>query len=138
MSIIISIISGIITGIGLGGGTFLIIGLTMFLNVEQKIAQSANLFFFIPTAITSICINSRNKNIRWNYTIHIGIFSLIGSIIGAIITTKIKVQILKKLFGIFIGMIAIYEIYTLIKSYIINKKSNNNRKRKEDMLEKDV
>ena len=125
MSFIISIVSGIVTGIGLGGGTLLIIGLTLVLGIEQKIAQSVNLFFYIPTAITAIYINSKNKIIKWNIAIYIIINSIIGAIIGATLATKINILILRKLFGIFIGIIALYEIYSIIKPYINNKKSNN-------------
>ena len=56
MVIIIGIISGIVTSLGLGGGAILIIGLTLFLGIEQRIAQSVNLIFFIPTA----------NNCKWN------------------------------------------------------------------------
>ena len=138
LGIVISVISGIITGIGLGGGTFLIIGLTIFMGVEQKIAQSVNLFFFIPTALTSIIINARRGKVKWNIAFFVIVFSIIGAILGSIIATKIKINVLKKLFGVFIGIIAIYEIFTLIRPYIKNKKSNNKIKnvRKEDMLDK--
>lgn len=138
MSIIISIISGIATGIGLGGGTILIIGLTTILEIERKIAQSINLIFFVPTAIISIILNWKNKNIRWKVAIYIVISSIIGVIFGTIIAIRIDTKILKKLFGFFIGIIAIYELYNIITTYIKNKKSNNKRKRngKEEMLNK--
>ena len=137
LTIFISIIAGILTGIGLGGGTFLIIGLTFFLGINQKIAQSVNLFFYVPTAITSIIINSKNKNIKWKIAINTIVGSLIGAILGAILATKIETYILKKIFGIFVGIIALCEIYSIIKQYIKSKKSNNKKKdnRKEEMLE---
>lgn len=116
MIIIIGIISGIITGLGLGGGAILIIGLTLFLGIEQHIAQSVNLLFFIPTAITSIILNSKKKIIKWKIAIPVIIASMISAGIGASIATKIDVNILRKTFGIFLAVITIYEIYTLIKS----------------------
>lgn len=128
LSFLISIISGIATGIGIGGGTLLIIGLTLFLGIEQKVAQSINLIFFIPTAITSIIINTRRKKIRWRVAIIVIIFSIFGAIIGVNITMLLDIKTLKRLFGIFIGCIAIYEIYSLLKPYIINKKRNNNKR----------
>lgn len=128
LSFVISIISGIATGIGIGGGTILIIGLSLFLGVEQKISQSVNLLFFIPTAITSIIINTRRKKVRWRVAIVVIIASIIGAIIGVNIALILEVKVLKKLFGIFIGIIALYEIYSLIRPYIINKKSNNNKR----------
>lgn len=121
MVIIIGIISGIVTSLGLGGGAVLIIGLTLLLGIEQRIAQSVNLIFFIPTAITAIILNSKRKIIKWKTAIPVIIASGISAGIGANLATQIETTTLKKLFGGFLGIIAIYEIYTLIK----NKKSKN-------------
>lgn len=128
LSMAISILSGIVTGIGLGGGTILIIGLTLFLGIEQKVAQFTNLLFFIPTAITSIIINSRRKKIDWKTAIVVMIASVIGALLGVNITMMLDVGTLRKLFGGFVGIIALYEIYSFIKTYINNKRSNNNKR----------
>ncbi len=128
MIIIIGILSGIVTGLGLGGGTILIIGLTLFMGTEQLVAQAVNLIFFIPTAVTGIILNTKQKNVKWNTAFKVIIASVIGAIIGASIATQVSVVILRKMFGIFLGMIAIYETYSLIKPYIIDRKSNNNIK----------
>ena len=61
--IITGMISGFITSLGMGGGSILILMLTYFFNVEQQIAQAANLIFFIPTAIVAIIIHFKNKNV---------------------------------------------------------------------------
>lgn len=126
LEIIIGIISGIFSGIGMGGGTILIFLLSVFLGVEQHVAQATNLIYFIPTSISAILINYKEKNIDKKLAINISIFGVIGAIIGALISTNINVQILKKLFGTFLVIITIHEIYTLIKEYKQNKKSNNN------------
>ena len=49
LEILIGTISGIISGIGMGGGTVLIFLLTFMLGIEQHIAQGENLIFFIQT-----------------------------------------------------------------------------------------
>jgi hypothetical protein len=117
MEILISTISGIATGLGLGGGTILIIILTIFGGIEQKTAQATNLLFFIPTAVTSTIINSKNKNIKWNVSCYTSIGTVIGSIIGAFIATMIEVKKLKKLFGIFLAIVCVYEIILFYRKY---------------------
>ena len=116
MVIIIGIISGIVTALGLGGGAILIIGLTLFLGIEQRIAQSVNLIFFIPTAITAIILNSKRKLIKWKTAIPVIIASAISAGIGASLAINIDIVMLKKMFGIFLGIIAIYEMYSTIFS----------------------
>ena len=60
--ILVGFISGIVSGTGMGGGTILILVLSVFLGIEQHIAQATNLIFFIPTSISAIMVNAKNKN----------------------------------------------------------------------------
>ena len=107
----------------MGGGTILILILSVFMGVEQHIAQATNLVFFIPTSIMAIIVNIKQKCINWKVLIPIIIFGIIGAIIGAKISIQMNTELLKRLFGIFLGIIAIYEIYSLVKEY--NKKRKN-------------
>ena len=119
--ILIGVIAGVFSGVGMGGGTVLIFLLTTFIALEQHIAQATNLIYFIPTAITAIIINYRNKNIDTKLALFVSICGIVGAIIGAIISVNTNVEILRKLFGIFLAIIAIHEIYTLFKEYKQNK-----------------
>ena len=56
-AIIIGLVSGIVSGTGMGGGTILIFLLTNICGLEQHIAQATNLIFFIPTSIAAIIVN---------------------------------------------------------------------------------
>lgn len=130
LEIISGIISGIITSWGFGGGAFLIPILSNFLNVEQHMAQSTNLIFFIPTSLCSIIINFKNKNIKYKIGTQITIFGVIGAIIGALLSNKLNTNILKKIFGVVLLLIAIIEIYNLYKMHIKEKNRHNNSKQK--------
>lgn len=109
----------------MGGGTILILCLSMFSGVEQHIAQATNLIFFIPTSIVAIITNIREKNIDFKIAIPIVISGIVGAIIGAIYSNKTDVANLKKYFGVFLGVIAIWEIYSLTKKYIFDKRTHN-------------
>ena len=122
--ILIGIVSGIISGAGMGGGTILIFLLSFVMGVEQHIAQATNLIFFIPTSIVAIIVNLKNKNIDLKLATIISICGVIGAIIGANIAINIDVGLLKKIFGIFLALVAINEIYSIIK-----KKKNDDKKK---------
>jgi len=124
--IVIGLIAGIVSGTGMGGGTVLILLLTSLYSVEQHIAQATNLIFFIPTSIVAIIANWKNNLIDKKLAIQISVFGVIGAVIGAIFSTKTNVQDLKKYFGIFLAMIAIFEIYSYFRKYIFNRKRENN------------
>ena len=123
--ILIGVTSGIFSGIGMGGGTILIFLLTMFLGLEQHVAQATNLIYFVPAAISAIIVNYREKNIDIKLATFVSVCGIVGAIIGSIISTNIEVEKLKKLFGIFLAIIAIHEIYTLIRQYNSYRKRHN-------------
>lgn len=127
--VLIGIISGIVSGTGMGGGTILIFLLTFMLGIEQHIAQATNLIFFIPTAIVAIIVNLKNKNIDVKLALLISVFGILGAIIGANISIHIDVGILKKCFGIFLAVITINEIYSIFKLYR-NEYKNKEKKKK--------
>lgn len=120
--ILIGVIAGIVSGTGMGGGTVLILLLTTLCGIEQHIAQATNLIFFIPTSIVAIITNLKYKLIDKKLAINISIGGIIGSIMGAIVSSKTGVDALKKYFGIFLALIAIWEIYSYFKLYIFKEK----------------
>lgn len=122
LPIIFGIIAGIVTGLGMGGGTILILLLSLFMNLEQHIAQATNLVFFIPTSLAAIAINIKQKNVDFKLAVNISIFGILGSIIGVVISEKISSAHLRKYFALFILIIAIHEIYKLYKEYRITRK----------------
>lgn len=56
---------------------------------------------------------------------------LYGAIIGANISMRLEVRSLKKYFGIFLALIAIYETYSIIKTYKTSKKRKNKNRMEE-------
>ena len=129
LEILTGIVSGAFSGTGMGGGTILIVILSVFMGIEQHVAQATNLVFFIPTSITAIITTIKEKLINWKIGIPVAIFGVIGAIFGAKISVNMNVDKLKKYFGVFLMLITIYEIYSLIKQYKIDKKTHNKRKR---------
>ena len=119
---IIGLISGIVSGTGMVGGTILIFLLSFLLGVEQHVAQATNLIFFIPTSIVAIIVNIKNKNIDIKLAIIISIFGILGAIWGANISIHTDVNVLKKFFGAFLAVIAMHEIYSIAKQYKKDKK----------------
>ena len=122
--ILIGIISGVFIGIGMGGGTILIFLLNAFAGLEQHVAQATNLVYFIPTALSAIIVNYRDENIDTKLARNVSICGIIGAVVGAIISVNMDVQNLRKYFGIFLAIIAVHEIYTLIKEYKLYKNRN--------------
>lgn len=122
--VMLGILSGVVTGLGMGGGSILIILLTAFMGVEQHIAQATNLIFFIPTAIISIIVHFKNKNVENKIGKNLLLPVVIGSVIGAILSLQLQTQKLKKYFGIFLLAVGILEMIITIKKIIKKRKGN--------------
>ncbi len=118
LEILTGIVSGIVSGTGMGGGTILILVLSGFMGIEQHVAQASNIVFFIPTSIVAIIVSTKQKLINYKVGTLIAITGTVGAIIGSILASKIDSQNLKKYFGIFLGLIALYEIFGYFKEYI--------------------
>ena len=126
--VIMGLVAGIIGGMGMGGGTILILLLSIFSNIEQHIAQGINVIFFVPTAIAAIFILIKNKNVRFKIGIPICLWGLLGAFIGATVSSKMEVGNLRKCFGFFLIIIAFYQTYSLCKTYRKEKNRNNSIK----------
>lgn len=110
-----------VTAIGMGGGTILILLLTIVFGVPQNLAQATNLIFFVPTSIATIIMNLKNKNINFRVGVNVILTGIIGAIVGAVVSNKINTQTLRKFFGAFLVLIALHEIYNFYKLYIKSK-----------------
>ena len=80
MEVIFGVISGIVSGLGMGGGSILIVLLSVFSGMSQHFSQGTNLVFFIPTSIVAIFVNIKNKNINWKIAFQIIVFGIIGAL----------------------------------------------------------
>ncbi|MBS5786667.1 MAG: sulfite exporter TauE/SafE family protein [Clostridioides difficile] len=107
---LIGLIAGIIGGMGLGGGTVLIPALVLLAGIDTKIAQSVNLLASIPMTLVALLIHIKNKNVIIKIVIPIALFGILGAMFGSLLSTHIKADILKRLFGIFLLIVGFLEI----------------------------
>ncbi|WP_010248400.1 sulfite exporter TauE/SafE family protein [Acetivibrio cellulolyticus] len=119
---LIGLISGIISGMGIGGGTILIPALVIFANPDQHIAQSVNLIFFIPTAVIALIVHIRNKRVDFKVAIPIIIFGLLGAYLGSRLAIRLPGIVLKKYFGFFLLVLGVCEIIRKDKQKVSEKK----------------
>lgn len=114
MSTFASLLAGFLAGIfgsmGLGGGSILIIYLTVFAGVEQLTAQGINLIFFLPTAAVALFIYSKKGIIKWRRILPIMLLGSAGTLISGFFIGIIKGGLIKKLFGIVIIFYGLFEI----------------------------
>lgn len=109
--IIIGFLSGIISGMGIGGGTILIPSLVLIDHLSQIEAQGINLIVFIPISIVAIITHAKRGDIEFKYTKYVVMGGIVSAIIGSLLATKIEPERLRRYFGIFLLFIGIYEFF---------------------------
>jgi len=115
LTILFGIIGGVFGGMGMGGGTLLIPLLTIFLAVNQKLAQGYNLISFLIMAIIVLIIHIKNKMVDLKSIILLDIFGIAFCIVGALLISVIDSEILHYIFAGFLIILSFFEFFKLIK-----------------------
>ncbi|MBQ7295920.1 MAG: sulfite exporter TauE/SafE family protein [Clostridia bacterium] len=108
--IISSLLSGLLGSMGFGGGSVLIIYLTSFLSLPQKQAQGINLLFFIPIAVLSIIMYSKEKLVTLRQILPVMLPAVLGAAIGFSLLKIIPGEVAGKLFGALLILMGIRQL----------------------------
>ena len=123
--ILAGFISGIVGGMGMGGGTLLIPILTIFLAFEQKTAQAINLIAFIPMSIVALIIHIKNKLVDFKVGMPIMLVGILFSIGGSYLASELKNSLLQKIFAVFLLLVGVNQAIQTILTIRKNKKKEN-------------
>lgn len=110
------IVGGVFGGMGMGGGTLLIPILTIFFNLKQHLAQAVNLISFIPMAIVALIIHLKNKLVDFSNVVWIIAFGVASCILGCYVSKIISGDLLSRLFGGFLILLAVFQFVVNIKN----------------------
>lgn len=107
------LILGSVTGmIGAGGGFLIIPALVILANVEMKVAVGTSLIIIALNSLIGFFLgDALVTNIHWSFLLTITSISLIGIFIGSYLSNFINGDKLKKGFGYFILIMAIFIFY---------------------------
>ena len=119
--IIAGVFSGVVAGMGMGGGTLLIPVLTIFFSIEQQMAQGINLLAFLPTAVVALVIHCKNKLVDFKKGIPIIISGVITSVGGSILATNMQSRLLQILFGVFLLVVGVLQLVLMLIGLFKNK-----------------
>ena len=109
--VIIGISLGFLAGLGVGGGSLLILWLTLILNTEQNIARTINLLFFIPSAVISSFFRWQQGTLDLTRIFPAIIAGCISAAVFSILSKQIDIGMLKKLFGILLLLTGVRELF---------------------------
>ena len=106
------LICGVFSGLGIGGGTLLMVWMTAVVGLEQQAAQGINLLYFLPTAACALFFHIKNRLIRWRVVLPAILCGCLTAVGAAFLATGIDTGLLRKLFGGFLILVGIRELFT--------------------------
>lgn len=106
------IVSALIGAMGLGGGSVLILYLTLFRRLPQLMAQGINLLFFIPCAVTAVLVYAKQKIIQWKFVLPMILGGAVGVAIGTYFLKNTDTKYISVLFAIFLLTVGIYTLFS--------------------------
>lgn len=109
--LILGFVGGIPAGMGMGGGTVTIPLLVLLGGVEQKIAQCANLFSFLPMSFGALKTHAENGLLKTQGVLWVIIPALLLSILGALSAFLLPSEILRRAFGVFLIGLSVTTLY---------------------------
>lgn len=107
---LLGFLGGIPAGMGMGGGTVTIPLLLLVGGVEQKIAQSANLFAFLPMSLPALRVHARNGLLEKRGIFRIILPALFFSALGSLLAYVLPGEILRRAFGAFLLVLAVFQL----------------------------
>lgn len=110
-SIIVGAVLGFLTGLGTGGGSLLLLWLTLVLGMEPAAARTVNLMFFIPAAITASLLRLKAGAIPYGKIILPALAGCVSAAVFAIAGRNMNTEYLKKAFGILLIVTGIRELF---------------------------
>ena len=109
--LIISTVLGFLAGIGVGGGSLLMLWLTLVIGFEHSQARFVNLLFFLPSALISCLFRWKQGSLEIRKILPAVLAGCASAAIGSWFSYYLDMELLKKLFGGLLILTGIRELF---------------------------
>ena len=111
ISALAGLVCGVLSGLGIGGGTLLMVWMTALAGLEQRTAQGINLLYFLPTAACALLFHIKNRLIRRDIVLPAALTGAAAAALTAWLGTKLDTSLLRRLFGGFLLLVGLRELF---------------------------
>lgn len=99
ISLLVGTVLGFLSGLGIGGGSLLILWLTVVLGMDHNIARGINLLFFLPSAAIACVFRWKQGAVKLKNILPATITGCIAAALCSWVGLTLDMSLLKKLFG---------------------------------------
>ena len=98
--ILVGCVLGFLSGLGVGGGSLLMLWLTLAAGTAQSDARLMNLMFFIPCALIATLFRWKQSKPDWPLTLWAAAGGLAGALMGNLLHSQLDLELMKKALGV--------------------------------------
>ena len=110
LNFFVGTVLGFLSGLGVGGGSLLLLWMTLVVGADPEHARVMNLMFFLPCAILATAFRWKQSKPDWHHILPAAGFGLLGALLGNLIAPGLDRELLRKAFGILFLLAGIREI----------------------------
>lgn len=111
LGVLVGAVTGVLTGAGIGGGTILMLYLTLFIGMPQLQAQGTNLLYFLAASPPSLYFHIKNGLVEKRGGLLAAACGAVTCLLGSYVAGVIDPGWLKKGFGAILLLIGIKEVF---------------------------
>ena len=111
VALLAGMILGCLAGMGVGGGSLMILWLTVIVGMDAQIARMINLLFFLPTAIFSTFLRWKSGTLPFRKVFPAMICGSAAAILLSLVSRKVDAAHLQKLLGLLLVVTGIRELF---------------------------
>ena len=111
--LIVGLAAGLLSSmVGIGGGIVVVPALVFMFGLSQKMAQGTSLALMLPPiGIASVIIYSKSGNVKWEYAAFMCVSFVVGSYFGSIWVKNLNTITVKRVFAIFMIVVAVKYLF---------------------------
>lgn len=111
INLLVATVLGFLTGLGIGGGSILILWLTFVLKMESQMARGIVLLFFIPAAVISSLFRWKQGKLSFSSALPAMVSGCAAAIVFSFLSTAVDAHVLDKFFGIILIGAGLRELF---------------------------
>lgn len=112
LNIIIGFLTGILSGFGIGGGTLLLLWLTLVQSLPQLRAGGINLVYFISCALPALYGHIKNGLIDTKAVLLCALAGVPACVAASLLAAGMDTSLLRRIFGGFILIVGLREVFS--------------------------
>lgn len=111
VSVLVGTVLGSLSGMGVGGGSLLILWLTLILNMPTQLAGTVNLMFFVPCAVIACLFRLKQGTLSLRNLLPALAAGILSAILFTLLSHSLDTALLRRPFGILLLLTGIRELF---------------------------